>query len=183
MALEEEQSSVVQEMRPAIDCLRNCADLAGVDAGTLDELAAGALHFSLPAGRHLFELGSLSDGVYLLISGRLAVRTSESGEWDAEISGGELVGEAAWLLKDRRSADLVALRDSELLLIPTVVMDAATGGSAMFAMAMARLPPGLTDPFGSRARSARLSQPESTAPGRLMPLSSTSWPSKCERSR
>ena len=40
MALEEEQSSVVQEMRPAIDCLRNCADLAGVDAATLDELAA-----------------------------------------------------------------------------------------------------------------------------------------------
>ena len=139
MALEEEQSSVVQEMRPAIDCLRNCADLAGVDAVTLDELAAGASHFSLPAGRHLFELGSLSDGVYLLISGRLAVRTSESGEWDAEISGGELVGEAAWLLKDTRSADLVAVRDSELLLIPTAVMDAATGGSTTFAMAMARL--------------------------------------------
>jgi NTE family protein len=139
MALEEEQSSVVQEMRPAIDCLRNCADLAGVDAATLDELAAGALHFSLPAGRHLFELGSLSDGVYLLISGRLAVRTSESGEWDAEITGGELVGEAAWLLRDTRSADLVAVRDSELLLIPTVVMDAATSGSTTFAMAMARL--------------------------------------------
>jgi NTE family protein len=139
MALEEEQSSVVQEMRPAIDCLRNCADLAGVDAATLDELAAGASHFSLPAGRHLFELGSLSDGVYLLISGRLAVRTSESGEWDAEITGGELVGEAAWLLKDTRSADLVAVRDSELLLIPTAVMDAATGGSTTFAMAMARL--------------------------------------------
>jgi NTE family protein len=139
MALEEEQSSVVQEMRPAIDCLRNCADLAGVDAATLDELAAGALHFSLPAGRHLFEVGSLSDGVYLLISGRLAVRTSESGEWDAEITGGELVGEAAWLLKDTRSASLVAVRDSELLLIPTAVMDAATGESAAFSMAMARL--------------------------------------------
>jgi len=139
MALEEEQSSVVQEMRPAIDCLRNCADLAGVDAATLDQLAAGALHFSLPAGRHLFEVGSLSDGVYLLISGRLAVRTSASSEWDAEITGGELVGEAAWLLKDTRSADLVALRDSELLLIPTAVMDAATAGSTSFAMAMARL--------------------------------------------
>jgi NTE family protein len=139
MALQEEQSCVVQEMRPAIDCLRNCADLAGVDAATLDELAAGALHFSLPAGRDLFELGSLSDGVYLLISGRLAVRTSESGEWDAEITGGELVGEAAWLLKGTRSASLVAVRDSELLLIPTEVLDAATGGSATFAMAMARL--------------------------------------------
>src|SRR5260370_22191598 len=139
MALEEEQSSVVQEMRSAIDCLRNCADLAGVDAATLDELAAGASHFSLPAGRNLFELGSLSDGVYLLISGRLVVRTSESREWDAEIAGGELVGEAAWLLRDTRSADLVAVRDSELLLIPTAVMDAATGGSTTFAMALARL--------------------------------------------
>ena len=38
-------------------------------------------------------------------------------------------------------------------------------------------------PPGSSAASARLSQPLSAAPGLGTPLSSTSCPSKCERSR
>ncbi|HWJ36456.1 MAG TPA: patatin-like phospholipase family protein [Steroidobacteraceae bacterium] len=139
MALEEEPSSAGQEMRPAVDCMRNCADLAGVDASTLDQLAAGAMHFSLPAGSSLFEKGSISDGVYLLVSGRLGVRTAGNGPWEAEIAGGELVGEAGWLLNQPRGASVVALRDSELLLMPNAVMEEATGRSPAFSMAMARL--------------------------------------------
>jgi len=38
-------------------------------------------------------------------------------------------------------------------------------------------------PPGASVVSARLSQPVSDAPGRSTPLSSTSWPSKWERSR
>ena len=49
--------------------------------------------------------------------------------------------------------------------------------------AKARLSRGLTRPPGSSPPSARLSQPLSARPGRGRPLSSTSWPSKCERSR
>ena len=41
MALDEEQSSAAQEMRRAIDCLGDCADLAEVDPATLQALAAG----------------------------------------------------------------------------------------------------------------------------------------------
>jgi len=66
MALDEEQSSAAHEMHRAIDCLRDCADLAGVDPIALEALAAGAVHFSLPAGHQLFEAGSEPDGVYLL---------------------------------------------------------------------------------------------------------------------
>jgi CRP-like cAMP-binding protein len=73
MALDEEQSSAAREMRRAIDCLRDCADLAEVDPATLEALAAGAVHFSLPAGSLLFESGSTPDGVYLVASGRLGV--------------------------------------------------------------------------------------------------------------
>jgi CRP-like cAMP-binding protein len=121
MALEEEQSNAAQEIHSAIDCLRNCADLAGVDTPTLDLLAAGASHFSLPAGSQLFDMGSLPDGVYLLVSGRLGVGRSLNGGWESEIPGGELVGEAGWLLQEARSGAVVALRDSELLLLPNAV--------------------------------------------------------------
>jgi len=41
MALDEEQSSAAHEIRRAIDCVRECADLTGVDPATLEALAAG----------------------------------------------------------------------------------------------------------------------------------------------
>ncbi len=49
--------------------------------------------------------------------------------------------------------------------------------------AKVRRPRGSTRPPGSSATSARLSQPLSARPTPARPLSSTSWPSKWERSR
>src|SRR5580704_1573799 len=139
MALDEEQSSAAHEMRRAIDCLRDCADLAEVDAATLEALAEGAVHFSLPAGNLLFESGSTPDGVYLVASGRLGVKTPGNARLTAEIGRSELVGEAAWLLKEQRSATVFALRDSELLLVPTALLDTLAAQSTCFSLALARL--------------------------------------------
>jgi len=139
MALDEEQSSAAHEMRRAIDCLRDCADLAEVDPATLEALAAGAVHFSLPAGSLLFESGSPPDGVYLVANGRLGVRTLGIARLTAEIERSELVGEAGWLLKEQRSATVFALRDSELLLLPNSVLDAVAAQSTDFSLALARL--------------------------------------------
>src|ERR1700761_3989730 len=130
MALEEER---------AIDWLRECADLSGVDPPTLEALAAGAVHFSLPAGFLLFEAGSEPLGVYLLGSGRLGVKTGSRAGLTAEIEHGELVGEAGWLLRTQRSATVVALRDSELLLIPNDELDRIAARSTHFSLALARL--------------------------------------------
>jgi hypothetical protein len=63
MALWEEQSSAAEELRRAIDCLSSNAELKGVAPATVEALAAGAVHFSLPAGDLLFESGSMPDGV------------------------------------------------------------------------------------------------------------------------
>jgi NTE family protein len=139
MALDEEQSGAAHEMRRAIDCLRDCADLAEVDSATLEALAAGAVHFSLPAGSLLFESGSTPDGVYLVASGRLGVKTPGNARLTAEIERSELVGEAGWLLKEQRSATVVALRDSELLLVPNALLDAVAAQSTHFSLALARL--------------------------------------------
>src|SRR5450755_3822981 len=132
MALDEEQSTAAHEMRRAIDCLRDCAELAAVDTATLEALAAGAVHFSLPAGSLLFESDSTPDGVYLVASGRLGVKTPGSTRLTAEIERGELVGETGWLLSELRSAAVVALRDSEMLLLPNCVLDAVAAQSTHF---------------------------------------------------
>jgi NTE family protein len=139
MALDEEQSGAAHDMRRAIDCLRDCADLAEVDAATLETLADGAVHFSLPAGNLLFESGSTPDGVYLVASGRLGVKTPGNVRLTAEIGRSELVGEAGWLLKEQRSATVFALRDSELLLVPNALLDATAAHSTHFSLALARL--------------------------------------------
>jgi NTE family protein len=139
MALDEEQSSAAHEMHRAIDWLRDCTDLAGVDLSALEALSMGAVHFSLPAGHLLFEAGSDPDGVYLLASGRLGVKTPARIGLTAEIEGGELVGEAGWLLGTPRSATVIALRDSELLLMPNAVLDRIAARSTHFSLALARL--------------------------------------------
>jgi NTE family protein len=130
MAMEEER---------AIDWLRDCADLTGVDPPTLEALAAAAVHFSLPAGFLLFEAGSDPEGVYLLASGRLGVKTEARVGLTAEIEHGELVGEAGWLLGTQRSATVVALRDSELLCFPNAELDQIAARSTHFSLALARL--------------------------------------------
>jgi NTE family protein len=139
MALDEERSSDAHEARRAIDWLRDCADLDGVDPKALESLAAAAVHFSLPAGHLLFEAGSNPDGVYLVASGRLGVKTQANLKLAAEIERGELVGEAGWLLGQPRSATVVALRDSELLLIPNDQLDRIAEQSTHFSLALARL--------------------------------------------
>jgi NTE family protein len=139
MALEEEQSSAAQELRRAIDCLKSSADLEDVAPTALETLAAGAVHFSLPAGDLLFESGSTPDGVYLVASGRLGVRMSGSTRLTAEIERGEWVGESGWLLKSPRSASVVALRDTEVLLLPDALLDAVAAESPQFSLAIAKL--------------------------------------------
>lgn len=139
MALEEEQPSAAQEMHRAVDWLRDCADLSGIDPLALEALALAAVHFSLPAGYLLFEAGSHPDGVYLLASGRLGVKTAPKSGFTAEIAHGELVGETGWLLGTQRSATVVALRDSELLLIPNEELDRIAERSTHFSLALARL--------------------------------------------
>jgi NTE family protein len=139
MALEEEPSGAAQELRRAIDCLESSTDLKGVGAEALLALAAGAVHFSLPAGDVLFESGCTPDGVYLLASGRLGVRLAGNKSFTAEIERGELVGETGWLLNEPRGATIVALRDSELLMLPHAVLEAVAAQWSEFSLAIAQL--------------------------------------------
>ena len=139
MALEEELPDARQELRRAIDCLGASADLKDVPLVSLQALAAGAVHFSLPAGHMLFDSGSSPEGVYLLASGRLGVRLTGHAHFTAEIARGELVGEAGWLLGEPHSAAVVALRDSEILLLPHAALEAAASMGGEFPLAIAKL--------------------------------------------
>jgi NTE family protein len=139
MSLPEEESHRLHELRRAIDCLSSSAALEGVDPSTLEALAEGAEHFSLPAGAVLFEAGAEPDGVYLLASGRLSVRVSHQRRPAGHIERGEWVGESSWLLREPRAAQVVALRDCELLRLPAALLDEIAARSPTLALAIARL--------------------------------------------
>ncbi|NHA69629.1 DHA2 family efflux MFS transporter permease subunit [Phycicoccus flavus] len=78
----------------------------------------------LPAGGLLFRRGDPSGSAYRVRTGRLEVRVDD--ELVRELGPGDVVGELALLTDDRRSADVLARRDTTLLEIPRASFDTMT---------------------------------------------------------
>jgi CRP-like cAMP-binding protein len=72
----------------------------------------------VPAGAALIEQGAAGDALYVLRHGRLRVELAETHGPStvlAEISVGELFGEMAMLVGDRRATTVRAVRESEVI--------------------------------------------------------------------
>jgi NTE family protein len=94
---------------------------AALDTAALAALADQMEWYALGGGCVLFDQNEASDGLFLLVYGRLgAVRREADGRLRelGTISPGECVGETGLLAGEPRYARIVALRDSELLFLP-----------------------------------------------------------------
>ncbi|MGA0543852.1 patatin-like phospholipase family protein [Brevundimonas sp. VNH65] len=90
-------------------------------ARVFDHRASKASWFALTGGEPLFAAGAEADHLYLLRSGRLGVFRRLEGQPPqmlGVIRPGEPVGEMALIAGSPHSADVVALRDSEILALP-----------------------------------------------------------------
>lgn len=90
-------------------------------ARVFDHRANQASWFALTGGEPLFAAGDEADSLYLLRSGRLGVFRRVEGQPPqllGVIRPGEPVGEMALIAGTPHSADVVALRDSEILALP-----------------------------------------------------------------
>ena len=80
-----------------------------------------AAWFSLPGGATLFEPGEAADHLYFLKTGRLGAFRREEGQ-ESQFLGvirpGEPAGEMALVGGTAHSANMVSLRDSEVLALP-----------------------------------------------------------------
>lgn len=97
---------------------------------------------SVPAGQKLYAAGDPADQLYLLRTGRLGVFRREAGrepEFLGVIRPGEPVGEMSLLTAAPHSADVVALRDSELFALPADTFFAACERDASVMTELARL--------------------------------------------
>jgi len=88
-----------------------------------------AMWFSLPGGATLYKAGEAADQLFLVRAGRLAAIRREAGaepQFLGVVRPGEPVGEMALMAGTSHSADVVALRDSEIFSLPRdVFFDAA----------------------------------------------------------
>lgn len=122
--------------------LRNLPFFASLGAETLDAIAAASTWQSLAGGWELFSQGSPSDTLHINLTGRLIV-VRESADGDDEVVGyiraGEPVGEMSILSGEPHSANVYALRDSELLTLTRESVDRLIHDHGDFAAALARI--------------------------------------------
>ncbi len=89
----------------------------GLAPTVLHEIAAAAEWLSLPGGAVLFSAGEPADALYVVLSGSLAVLTTGGrvqGRFLARLAAGDTVGEMGLISGHPRTANVVALRNTEL---------------------------------------------------------------------
>jgi NTE family protein len=101
-----------------------------------------AAWFSLPGGQSLYKAGDPADQLYFLRTGRLGAFRREAGhepQFLGVIRPGEPAGEMSLIAGAPHSADVVALRDSELFALPRAVFFEAAEADAAVMTELARL--------------------------------------------
>lgn len=96
--------------------------LGDIDAQTLDALLNAMTWHYVANGEVVFHQGDPSDGMYLLVNGRLrTTRETEEGIEDLGLIGpGEPVGEMGVLTAEPRTATIYAVRESNLVKLKAV---------------------------------------------------------------
>lgn len=95
--------------------------LASLAPHALAELSQAADRFTIPRGETLFRQGMKADALYIVTAGQLEIHARIPGDEAAAVSSiepGEVVGEFALLDEGPRSANVVALANTEGLRIP-----------------------------------------------------------------
>ncbi len=98
--------------------------------------------FSLPGGAHLCQVGDEADQLFFVRAGRLAAFRQEEGhepQFLGVIRPGEPAGEMAMIAGSQHSANVVALRDSEILAMPREVFFAEAERDPAVMIELARL--------------------------------------------
>jgi len=98
-----------------LNLLRKVSFLSGLDDESLGRIARQSRNLKTPRGHVLLREGDEADTLYIVLSGRFTVLVGDRAI--AEISVGEPIGELAFFAGGQRTANVVAARDSEVLML------------------------------------------------------------------
>lgn len=100
-----------------IELLRASTDFADLSQEALFDLASSLQLIEVDGGSSVLKEGEDSDSMFILVRGRLRVsRVGKDGEKILynEVLPGDCIGETGMILGQSRTADIIAMRDSEL---------------------------------------------------------------------
>jgi CRP-like cAMP-binding protein len=106
-----------------VKALRNVPSLAVCDDDTLLEIVGDSINLVWPSGHRVFEHGTPSSGLYIVLSGRVRVLGDGGGEL-AELGPGEHFGEMSLLFGTTHQSTVETLDATELMVVPKVRFDA-----------------------------------------------------------
>jgi NTE family protein len=114
---------------------------SGLDPGLLREIASVVEWLTLPGGATLFSAGDPPDALYMVLSGCLGAFSADPTRrrFLARIAAGDMVGEMGLISGRPRSADVIALRDTELARISAQAFNEVLRGQPEAMLRIARL--------------------------------------------
>ncbi|MEX0657562.1 MAG: cyclic nucleotide-binding domain-containing protein [Egibacteraceae bacterium] len=101
-----------------VKALRQVREFAGLSDAALLEVVGASVNLFFPAGAVVFRKGATSDGLYVVLSGRVIVADEPGGPEVAQIGPGDYFGEQSLLLETTRSHSVAAVQDAEILVLP-----------------------------------------------------------------
>jgi CRP/FNR family transcriptional regulator, cyclic AMP receptor protein len=105
-----------------VTALRAVPGFAEVDERMLLALIGDSANLFWPAGSIVFERGSRTEGLYIVISGKLRA-IDKNDEQVAEMGPGEFFGELSLLLDTVHRHTISVEEDAELMVLPKACLD------------------------------------------------------------
>ena len=104
-----------------VTALRNVPSLELLDDATLLRVVGASSNLIWPAGAIVFDVGSPSEGLYVVLSGGVGIFAVQDGaeQQVAGIGVGDFFGEMSLLHNSTHTRRARALEESELLILPT----------------------------------------------------------------
>jgi len=106
-----------------VRALQAVPSLAGLDERALLAIVGDSANLFWPAGSCVFERGSQTDSLYVVVSGSVRILDERGGETAVLETGGSF-GEFSLLLGTPHQHEVRALEDSELMVVPKQRFDA-----------------------------------------------------------
>lgn len=100
-----------------VKALQAVPSLAGLDERALLAIVGDSANLFWPAGSCVFERGSQTDSLYVVVSGSVRILDEGGGE-AAVLEAGNSFGEFSLLLGTPHQHEVRALEDSELMVVP-----------------------------------------------------------------
>jgi CRP/FNR family transcriptional regulator, cyclic AMP receptor protein len=103
-----------------VKALRSVPDFSSLDDHALLRIVGASVNLFWPAGSLIFETGSASEALYIVLSGRVRISERAAGG-DVEVAQvrpGSSFGELSLLLNTTHTKDAIADEDAELMVVP-----------------------------------------------------------------